>query len=65
MNGQPSANPLIKTDGASTIDAICDYLGVLCDQKAQDSEAHPGELLQLEVVRQAALHLKGCVDLHG
>ena len=50
-------NPLIKHDRASTIDAINQYVEWLCIQKANDSEAHPGEALQLEVLRQAVCAL--------
>ena len=53
-----SANPLIKDDKPSTIDAISHYVELLCIQKAQDTDAHPGEALQLEVLRQAVLSLK-------
>lgn len=52
-------NPLIKDDAASTIDAISQYVEWLCLQKAQDTESHPGEALQLLVLDGAVKHLKG------
>ena len=58
MSDTPSVNPLIKSDQASTIDAIHQYLAWMCIQKGNDSEAHPGEWLQLETVRQAVASLK-------
>ena len=57
MSTTPSANPLIKSDQASTIDAINQYVEWLCIQKANDDTAHPGEALQLETVRQAVASL--------
>jgi hypothetical protein len=65
MSSPPSlpalnANPLIKNNQASTIGAISEYVDWLCIQKANDSEAHPGEWLQLETVRVA---LKTLVDV--
>lgn len=57
MSDTPSANPLIKTDQASTIDAIHQYLTWLCIQKGNDDTAHPGEALQLETLRQAIVSL--------
>lgn len=57
MPNTPSPNPLIKSDQGSTIDAINQYLAWLCIQKANDDTAHPGELLQLETVRQAVAYL--------
>lgn len=53
MSSTQTANPLIKNDQPTTIDAIKQYVDWLCIQKANDSEAHPGESLQLEVLRQA------------
>lgn len=58
MSTTPSANPLIKSDQASTIDAINQYVEWLCIQKANDDTAHPGEALQLETLRQAVVSLK-------
>ncbi|MDQ0982684.1 hypothetical protein [Pseudomonas synxantha] len=58
MSNTPSANPLIKTDQASTIDAINYYIELLCIQKANDDTAHPGEALQLETLRQAIVSLR-------
>lgn len=55
----PSANPLIKNNQASTIAAISEYVDWLCIQKANDSDAHPGEFLQLETVRVALKALTG------
>ena len=52
-----SPNPLIKSDQGSTIDAINQYLAWLCIQKGNDDTAHPGEVLQLETVRQAVASL--------
>lgn len=53
MSQPQKRNPLIKDDRASTIDAISHYIEWLCIQKANDAEAHPGEVLQLEVLREA------------
>lgn len=58
MPNTPSANPLIKSDQGSTIDAINQYLAWMCIQKANDDTAHPGEALQLETLRQAVVSLK-------
>ena len=58
MSNTPSANRLIKSDPASTIDAINQYVAWLCIQKANDDTAHPGEALQLETLRQAVVSLK-------
>jgi hypothetical protein len=58
MSNTPSANPLIKSDQASTIDAINHYIELLCIQKANDDTAHPGEALQLETLRQAIVSLR-------
>ena len=58
MPNTSSANPLIKSDQASTIDAINQYVAWLCIQKANDDQAHPGEVLQLETLRQALVTLK-------
>lgn len=58
MSNTPSVNPLIKSDQASTIDAINQYVAWLCIQKANDDTAHPGEALQLETLRQAIVSLK-------
>lgn len=58
MPNTPSANPLIKSDQGSTIDAINQYLAWMCIQKANDEQAHPGEALQLETLRQAVVSLK-------
>ena len=58
MSNTPSVNPLIKSDQASTIDAINQYVAWLCIQKANDDQAHPGESLQLETLRQALASLK-------
>lgn len=58
MPNTPSANPLIKSDQGSTIDAINQYLEWICIQKANDESAHPGEALQLETLRQALVSLK-------
>ena len=58
MSQPPSANPLIKSDQASTIDAINQYVEWLCIQKANDDTAHAGEALQLETLRQAVVSLK-------
>jgi hypothetical protein len=58
MSNTPSPNPLIKSDQASTIDAINQYLAWMCIQKGNDPEAHAGEWLQLETVRQAVVSLK-------
>lgn len=58
MSQPQNRNPLIKDDCASTIDAISQYIEWLCIQKAQDAEAHPGEVLQLEVLREAVGVLK-------
>ncbi|MBC6626168.1 hypothetical protein [Pseudomonas sp.] len=58
MSNTPSANPLIKRDQASTIDAINCYIELLCIQKANDDMAHPGEALQLEMLRQAIVSLR-------
>ena len=58
MPNTPSANPLIKSDQGSTIDAINQYLAWMCIQKANDEMAHPGEALQLETLRQAVVSLK-------
>lgn len=58
MSDTPSANPLIKSDQASTIDAINQYVSWLCIQKGNDAEAHPGEALQLETLRQAIVSLR-------
>ncbi len=57
MHPQP-ANPLIKDDRASTIDAISQFAEFICIQKANDDQAHPGEVLQLEVLCQAIVTLK-------
>lgn len=57
MPNTPSPNPLIKSDQGSTIDAINQYLAWLCIQKGNDDTAHPGEVLQLETVRQAVASL--------
>ena len=57
MSNTPSVNPLIKSDQASTIDAINEYAAWLCIQKANDDTAHPGEVLQLETLRQALASL--------
>lgn len=43
-------NPLIKDTPRDTIQAIKDYLGHLVNLKAQDPDAHPGEVLSLQVV---------------
>lgn len=58
MSDTPSANPLIKSDQASTIDAINQYVAWLCIQKGNDDTSHPGEALQLEMLRQALVSLK-------
>lgn len=58
MSNTASVNPLIKSDQASTIDAINQYVAWLCIQKANDDTAHPGEALQLETLRQALVSLK-------
>lgn len=58
MSQSQNRNPLIKDDRASTIDAISQYVEWLCIQKAQDTGAHPGEVLQLEVLREAVEGLK-------
>ncbi|NKF30458.1 hypothetical protein HER21_28730 [Pseudomonas sp. BGM005] len=58
MSDAPSVNPLIKSDQASTIDAIIQALTWMCLQKGNDPEAHHGEWLQLETVRLAAVSLK-------
>lgn len=58
MSNTPTANPLIKNDQATTIDAINAYVAWLCIQKANDDNAHPGEVLQLETLRQAIVSLK-------
>jgi hypothetical protein len=58
MPNTASVNPLIKSDQASTIDAINQYVAWLCIQKANDDQAHPGEALQLETLRQALVSLK-------
>ena len=58
MSNTPSVNPLIKSDQASTIDAINQYVAWLCIQKGNDDTAHPGEALQLETLRQAVVSLK-------
>jgi len=58
MSQAESANPLIKDDPASTIDAINHYVAWMCIQKANDDTAHPGEALQLETLRQAVVSLK-------
>jgi len=58
MSEAPSVNPLIKSDQASTIDAIYQYLAWMCIQKGNDPEAHPGEWLHLETVRLAVASLK-------
>ena len=58
MSNTASVNPLIKSDQASTIDAINQYVAWLCIQKANDDTAHPGEALQLETLRQAVISLK-------
>lgn len=58
MSQPQNRNPLIKADAASTIDAISQYVEWLCIQKAQDTDAHPGESLQLEVLREAVAGLK-------
>jgi hypothetical protein len=58
MSDAPSVNPLIKSDQASTIDAIIQSLTWMCIQKGNDPEAHPGEWLHLETVRQAVVSLK-------
>lgn len=58
MSDAPSVNPLIKSDQASTIDAINQYLAWMCIQKGNDPEAHAGELLHLETVRHAVASLK-------
>lgn len=58
MSNTASVNPLIKSDQASTIDAINQYVAWLCIQKANDDTAHPGEALQLETLRQAVVSLK-------
>lgn len=47
---EASKNPLIKGTPRDTIQAIKDYLGHLVDMKAQDPDAHPGEVLSLQVV---------------
>lgn len=52
-----SANPLIKNNQASTIAAINEYVEWICIQKASDTESHPGEGHQLEVLRVALLSL--------
>ena len=57
MSNTP-ANPLIKNDQASTIDAINHYVEWLCIQKANEDGAHPGEALQLETLRQALVSLR-------
>jgi hypothetical protein len=53
----PSANPLIKNNQASTIAAINEFVEWLCIQKANDTESHPGEGHQLEVLRVALVSL--------
>lgn len=58
MSNTASVNPLIKSDQASTIDAIYQYVAWLCIQKANDDTAHPGEALQLETLRQAVVSLR-------
>lgn len=58
MPNTASVNPLIKSDVASTIDAINQYVAWLCIQKGNDEQAHPGEALQLETLRQALVSLK-------
>ena len=58
MSNTASVNPLIKSDVASTIDAINQYVAWLCIQKGNDEQAHPGEALQLETLRQALVSLK-------
>lgn len=58
MSNTASVNPLIKSDQASTIDAINQYVAWLCIQKSNDDTAHPGEALQLETLRQAVVSLK-------
>lgn len=58
MPNTASVNPLIKSDVASTIDAINQYVEWLCIQKANDEQAHLGEVLQLETLRQALVSLK-------
>jgi hypothetical protein len=58
MSQPHSANPLIKNDQASTIDAINAFVEWLCIQKANDDTAHRGEALQLEMLRQALVSLK-------
>lgn len=58
MSPANSTNPLIKEDRASTIDAIIQYVEWLCLQKGHDPEAHPGEALQLETLRQGVVSLR-------
>lgn len=58
MSNTASVNPLIKSDQASTIDAVNQYVAWLCIQKANDDTAHPGEALQLETLRQAVASLR-------
>lgn len=58
MSDPHPVNPLIKNDQASTIDAIYQFIEYMCIQKANDEQSHPGEVLQLEVLRQAVMSLK-------
>jgi hypothetical protein len=58
MSPAPSANPLIKEDLGSTIDAISQYVAWQCQQKGNDPEAHPGQLMEWQVVYWALQHCK-------
>lgn len=58
MSDPHPVNPLIKNDQASTIDAIYHFVEFMCIQKANDEQAHPGESLQLEMLRQAVVSLR-------
>ena len=58
MSKAPFQNPLIKEDRESTIAEITQYAEWLYIQKTQDADAHRGEVLQLDVLRQAVASLK-------
>jgi hypothetical protein len=53
-----SNNPLLKNDLRSTIEAAYFYCEYLCILKSGDEQAHVGEWLQLETLRQALLFVR-------
>lgn len=58
-----SNNPLLKHDVRSTIEAAYFFCEHLCIQKSHDQEAHVGEWMQLEILRQALLSVRSETEI--